>query len=154
MKARGESGASRVRQERSAGVVLFREDRKAGRVYLLLDYGRHWDYPKGHVEAGEADKEAAARELDEETGIEEVEILEGFVHEIIYFFRHPKRGLIRKTVVFFLARTNREYVNLSDEHEGFAWLSGPEAMKRLTYRNAREVLAAALRFQSKAGDGE
>jgi len=53
--------------ERSAGGVVFDPD---GNVLLILDrYGR-WAFPKGHVEGGESDVQAAKREVREETGIE------------------------------------------------------------------------------------
>jgi 8-oxo-dGTP pyrophosphatase MutT (NUDIX family) len=137
--------AGRRRTERSAGVILFR-DTEAGRRFLLLDYGRYWDYPKGHVEKGEDDRAAALRELAEETGITDATILEGFEHEIAYFFRHPARGLVRKTVVFFLARTADEAVKLSHEHVGYEWASEQEAMKKLGFKTAKEVLSAAVTF--------
>ncbi|HUB27232.1 MAG TPA: hypothetical protein VL992_17540 [Tepidisphaeraceae bacterium] len=38
-------------QERSAGFIIFRREGNAGpRLFLLLDYGKHWDYPKGHLD--------------------------------------------------------------------------------------------------------
>lgn len=129
--------------ERSAGVVLFRES--AGeRLFLLLDYGSHWDYPKGHVEAGEDDITAARRELHEETGITEATLVDGFAREISYIFRGRKGGLIQKNVIFFLARTECESVTLSDEHVGSAWLDAASARKRLSYPNARAILEAAV----------
>jgi 8-oxo-dGTP pyrophosphatase MutT (NUDIX family) len=140
--------SGRVSTERSAGVILFRED-GARRVFLLLDYGRYWDYPKGHVEKGEDDRGAALRELAEETGITDVEILPDFSFPITYFFRHPRKGLVRKTVMFFLARTSTECVTISDEHVGHVWLPAAEAMKRLKYSTARKVFRAAREFLDK-----
>jgi len=132
-----------VKIERSAGVVLFRDVPGEGRLYLLLDYGSHWDYPKGHVEAGEDDITAARRELREETGIEQADLIDGFAHEIEYFFRARKGGMIKKTVVFFLARTALIDIVLSDEHVGYAWLDENQALSRLSYPNAKAILKAA-----------
>lgn len=136
------------RHERSAGFILFRNDAAApgGRVYLLLDYGRHWDYVKGHVEAGEDDRQAAVRELKEETGIGSPRIVDGFEHPVDYYFRSGKHGLIHKTVVFFVAETAETEVVLSDEHVGAAFLPYDEAMKRLTYATARDLLKSADAF--------
>jgi len=132
-------------RERSAGVIVYRDDPTApgGRVFLLLDYGRYWDLPKGHVEKGEDDLTAAVRELEEETSISDAELIDGFSREMTYWFRHRKRGLIRKEVIFFLARTDRKRIEISNEHEGFTWLPLEEAIEKLTYKNAKELMRAA-----------
>jgi len=134
-----------AREERSAGVVLFRADPDSpgGRVFLLLDYGRYWDYAKGHVEPGEDDLTAALRELREETGITDAAVLPNFRHDITYFFRDRKKGLIRKTVTFFLASTSATEVTLSYEHVGYDFLPFDQALTRLNYPNAKATLQAA-----------
>jgi bis(5'-nucleosidyl)-tetraphosphatase len=132
-----------ARRERSAGFILLHN--RHGRHYLLLDYGRHWDYPKGHLKKGETDLEAAERELREETGLVADHVFPDFGREIRYFFRSGKK-LIDKTVIFFLAETEDQDVRLSDEHVGFAWLKYEEALGRLTYPNAKEVLRAAEEY--------
>ena len=133
---------------RSAGVLVYRiAPRQKEPEFLLLDYGRFWDYPKGHVEAGEDDLTAALRELREETAIDEVELAEGFRQEITYFFRDKRRGLIRKTVVFFLGRVNpKAEVKLSHEHVGAEFLPYEAALKRVTYPTAKESLKKAKAF--------
>jgi len=68
---------NKIPDEKSCGVVLFRENSltnsdKAERLYLLLHYpSGHIDFPKGHVEPGEENDEhfTAHREVTEETGI-------------------------------------------------------------------------------------
>ena len=132
-----------VKLERSAGVILYRlVDGQP--LFLLLDYGSHWDYPKGHVEKGEDDVTAAKRELMEETGIDQVDLLPDFAREMTYTFRGRQGHLIRKTVVFFIGRTETQAVTISHEHVGYAWLTAAEALKRLTYVNARALLDAAI----------
>lgn len=137
------------RLERSAGFILFRT-RPDGetREYLLLDYGRHWDYVKGHVEAGEDDRTAAIRELKEETGLDAPRIVDGFEREIDYYFRGGKAGLIHKQVAFFLGECADPAADvvLSHEHVGHAFLTFDAAVKRLTYSTARELLRSAHEF--------
>jgi len=134
-----------ARNERSAGFVLFRVTPHGAREYLLLDYGRHWDFPKGHLEKGEDDLTAALRELREETGISDPQVIPGFQREITYFFRDRKKGLIRKTVAFFLGQTqvSDEDIVLSHEHEGFIFVPFDVAVRQTTYANALEVLKLA-----------
>jgi len=133
-----------TRQERSAGIIVFRTKADGGNRFLLLDYGKYWDYPKGHIEEGEDERAAAIRELAEETGISDVELIDDFRHEIVYFFRTPGRGLVRKTVVFFLGEVEGKEVTISHEHVGYEWLKGEEALARVKYPTAKQVMRAAL----------
>jgi bis(5'-nucleosidyl)-tetraphosphatase len=130
-------------REVSAGVVLFRA--KPQREYLLLDYGAHWDFPKGHIEKGEDPQTTAARELQEETGIRDARFIPGFKASIRYFYRKAGERML-KVVIFFLAETPTGDVALSYEHSGYLWLPYDEALKRLTFKNARELLTKAQAF--------
>jgi 8-oxo-dGTP pyrophosphatase MutT (NUDIX family) len=143
-----------AKRERSAGVLVFRST-KTGRKYLLLDYGRHWDFPKGHVEPGEDLIQTALRELEEETGITDAAVIPGFSHEIKYFFRDKKKHLIHKTVWFGLAQTAASKVRLSNEHVGSEFLGFDQAIKRLTYAAAKSLLRHAEEFlnRNSAKDG-
>jgi bis(5'-nucleosidyl)-tetraphosphatase len=132
-----------AKSERSAGVLVYRLDDEGEPHFLLLDYGRYWDYPKGHVEKGEDDLTAAKRELREETGIEDVTLDGSFRHDMSYFFRDKRKGLIRKTVVFFLGSTGAQVVAVSDEHVAAEFLPYDRALERVTYANAKTALRAA-----------
>jgi bis(5'-nucleosidyl)-tetraphosphatase len=135
--------------ERSAGAVLFYMEGTAEPEYLLLHYtAGHWDFPKGNIEAGETEKQAATREIREETGITDVEFLDGFRMKIEYKYRHGKR-LVQKEVLLFLALTRTRQVTLSHEHIGFAWRKYDDAMQQLTYRNATNLLSAAKDYLQK-----
>lgn len=130
--------------EKSCGVLVFRGAEP--RLYLLLHYEEgHWDFPKGHVEAGEGEKDAALRELAEETGISKVELLGGFRERIEYSYERDGKTW-HKEVFFFLGRTEREAVRLSHEHVGHAWLPHDAALERLTYDNAKGLLKKAEDF--------
>jgi bis(5'-nucleosidyl)-tetraphosphatase len=136
-----------MKQERSAGSILFFKDERI--LYLLLQYGAgHWDFPKGHVEPGEQDKETVRREIQEETSIDNIEFIEGFIEKIHYFYR-IKESLMSKDVSFYLVKAMDRKVKISFEHIGFMWLPYEEAFSKLTFKNAKMILKKADDFLKK-----
>ncbi len=135
-------------EELSAGAVIFIEI-DGERRYLTLHYpAGHWDFPKGGVEKGESEQEAAKREIKEETGLKIESFVPNFRRKIEYHYRRAD-GLSHKQVIFFLARANSDKVRLSYEHSGYEWLSFDQATKRLSFENARNILREASDFLSK-----
>jgi bis(5'-nucleosidyl)-tetraphosphatase len=135
--------------ENSCGAVVFL--RGAEVRYLVLHYeAGHWDFVKGNVEPGESERETVLRELKEETGIVDAKFIDGFREKISYFYR--RQGLtVYKEVVFLLMEAYTEKVTLSFEHIGYEWLRYQEALNRLTFKNARNVLKKANEFLKANG---
>jgi bis(5'-nucleosidyl)-tetraphosphatase len=126
-------------EERSAGAILYRES-PLGKLYLLLNYpSGHWDFVKGNIEKGETFKQTTLREIKEETGITDVSFVEGFENKVEYHYQRDGE-LVHKEVVFFLAKTATEHVEISFEHLGFIWLKYNDALKKLTYKTAQSML--------------
>ena len=129
-----------MKEERSAGVVIFLK-KTEGVHYLLLNYPTgHWDFVKGKIEEGENDHQTAIREAKEETGIDDLEFIEGFEKKINYNFQF-ERELIHKEVIFFLAETKTSKVVVSHEHLDYTWLDFENALKKITYQNAKNILS-------------
>ena len=135
-------------QEKSCGAIVFTRH-KEGIKYLLLHYvAEHWDFPKGKQEKNEKEEQTAAREIKEETGIEDIELIDNF-REIVKYFYKKGEETVYKEVVFFLAETRTNEISLSSEHIGYAWVSYEHAYKKLTYNNSKELLEKADKFLHK-----
>ncbi|KAF6246223.1 diadenosine tetraphosphate hydrolase [Nitrosopumilus sp. b3] len=135
-------------EETSAGIVIFRkEDSK--KLFLLLHYpSGHWDFVKGKMEKDETTHQTAIRETKEETGITDILFVENFEEWIEYNFQYQGE-LIHKKVVFFLAETKTKDVEISHEHQNFAWMDYNTAMEKTTFDNAKTVLTKAQMLLSK-----
>ena len=127
----------------SAGVVIVRGSGPEAR-FLLLRAFRHWDFPKGLVEPGEAPREAAVREVREESSIDQLDFRWGDD----YIDTGPyNRG---KTARYYLASTEQESVTLlpspdtgRPEHSEYRWVTRAEARALVSARVAA-VLEWAL----------
>lgn len=132
-------------KEISGGIVVFREEPDGSKHYLLLRHanGGHWSFPKGHLEEGESAREAAVRELIEETDLQPEKFLADFRERVHYSYRREGER-VKKAVVYFLASVDRlTPVSLSDEHLDYEWVPFDEALDKLTYDNDGEVLKKA-----------
>ena len=139
-----------MRKQKSAGIVLFRNISNENE-FLLLNYPQgHWDFIKGKIEQNETSHETAIRETKEETGITNIEFVDGFEESVEYDFRFKKED-IHKKVIFFLAKTNEKNIKLSHEHNDYLWLEYNDALKKTTFENAKNVLTKANEFLSSTG---
>ena len=128
--------------KRAAGCIVYRYDGGALLILLILDkYGR-WTLPKGHLELGESEAQAAVREVFEETAVDGA--LGPLVARIAYTV--TKKGQPRpKQVAFFLlhAAGNRAAPQAA-EVAAVEWVTPDAALAQIGYTQVREVLAQAI----------
>jgi ADP-ribose pyrophosphatase YjhB (NUDIX family) len=113
---------------------------------LIRDSYENWGFPKGHVESGEETTHTALREVQEETGLANLELRE-LIATIEWWFRFRGR-LIHKVCDFFLMVTEpgAAMTTLPQTAEGITaceWVPFDEARDRISYANARDVLTRA-----------
>lgn len=133
----------RARRETSAGGVVYRMHKGTAHFLLIRDSYRNWGFPKGHLEEDEQPGEAALREVQEETGLEQVSMV-GEIDTIDWHFRFRGR-LVHKVCHFFLMHT--ESANTRPQRaEGITacrWATYEDARQLVSYVNARDVLGQA-----------
>jgi len=133
-----------IREEFSVAAIVYHKDE-----YLLLKYELgHWEFVKGHIEGDESDEQTILRELEEEASIIDAVIVNGFKENYEYSFTFRGQR-IHKYVNCYLIKSNTKEVNISYEHEDYVWLPFPQALKRLTYNNAKTLLEKAKEFRVK-----
>lgn len=113
-------------------------------VFLIIrDSYKNWGFPKGHLEADEPPALAAIREVQEETGLDDLS-LRGEIDTIDWYFRFRGR-LIHKVCHFYLMESASAETSPQRE-EGITacrWAPMPDAMQSISYANARTVLERA-----------
>jgi 8-oxo-dGTP pyrophosphatase MutT (NUDIX family) len=110
-----------------------------------------WTMPGGKLHFQESFEEGAKRELEEETGITDAKVIDGFKEEIEYFYTFEDKR-IHKKVVYYLIKSNTKDVKLSYEHDDFEWLTFQEAIERVRFKNLRNVIQKAMKFLENSVD--
>ena len=100
-------------KEVSAGVVIFRKEESDARFLLLHYPSGHWDFVKGKTEDGETLRQTALRETKEETGISDIEFVDGFKEQIRYDFQHNGTPINKKVSLLFGPDQNQKGLNLA-----------------------------------------
>lgn len=129
---------TRMRETRSAGGVVMNGDSK---ILVVNQRGTSWSLPKGHIDPGEDAVTAAKREIGEESGIRELEL----IRELGTYQRYRigvNGGEDRselKTITMFLFQTKQEALKPSDPNNPEArWVARADVAKLLTHPKDKE----------------
>lgn len=141
-----------MNKEFSAGAVIFkREEEKI--LFLVVYSARNkiWGFPKGHLEQAETEKQAALREIKEETGLDSLQFINGFRKEAAYKTiskRVPFRGeIIEKHVTYFLCEIKNEGIIVDGTEIGdYRFLPLNEAAELIGFENLKKILRKAYDF--------
>lgn len=138
---------SEVVREPTAGGIIFRRNDKTNEVEILLiqDAKNRWTIPKGHIEEGESAKETAEREIREETGLQEMRIL-NWLGKINFRYRR-QQSLVLMTTEIFLVQAQGDTNDLKPEEwmNGIKWFSAADALDRIEYEDIGKIILLALK---------
>lgn len=132
---------------------LFRELSAAGGLVLrpdgcLLAIFRkgHWDLPKGKVEEGESVEQAAVREVEEETGLQDLRLgpLIGLSHHI---YREKKKRYLKHTWWYDMRSPDAKLTPQAEEQiEQAVWMKPEDFLQeeRRVYASLRPIVRKGL----------
>lgn len=141
---RGHDFSREAIKEYSYGIIPLRRNGDSWDVLLIQhSSAKYWGFPKGHAENGESPREAARRELLEETNLTVVKFLSEATFEEHY--QYTLHGnLINKTVMFFVAEVAGQLSLQTHEVSGARWVTLANASRELTYDSDRSICQGVL----------
>jgi ADP-ribose pyrophosphatase YjhB (NUDIX family) len=127
-----------MKKTRSAGGVVTNSE---GKVLVVSQRGTSWSLPKGHIDRGESALVAAKREIYEESGIRDLEL----IRELGTYERHrigvdggDDRSEL-KVITMFLFRTSQKSLRPVDPDNPEArWVERSKVAPLLTHEKDKE----------------
>lgn len=132
-------------REPTAGGIVFRHGEKSVEILLIQDAKDRWTIPKGHIEEGETAQQTARREIGEEAGLKQVDIL-GWLGKIHFRYRRIDK-LVLMTTQIYLVRAKGDTNDIQKEEwmNGIKWFSFQDALDAIEYEDIGKLMLLAMK---------
>jgi len=131
-------------REPTAGGIVFRRDEK-GKLEILLiqDAKDRWTIPKGHIEEGETAVQTAKREIGEEAGLMEVDML-GWLGKIHFRYRRIDKLVLMTTQIYLVrAKGDTNAIQKEDWMNDIKWFKFNDALDAIEYEDIGKLMLLA-----------
>lgn len=136
-----------VVHETTSGGIIFRRNTKNNDLEILLikDIKGRWTIPKGHVEEGEEPKQTAAREINEETGLQEMEVMD-WLGKVNFRYRRG-HTLVLMTMHVYLVKGlgNTDRLHPEDILTDIQWLPATTAVDSIAYEDIGKLILLGMK---------
>ena len=141
-----------VREPTSGGIIFrFTKDRKDIEILLIQDSKERWTIPKGHIEPGETAKVTARREIEEETGLRNFNVLT-WLGKIHFKYRRMDKLVLMTTQIYLVqALDDNEMPTGEKWMKGISWFSFTDALQVIEYEDIEKLMLIAKK-KIRAGD--
>lgn len=146
---------AKVKTDYSCGAIPIRVAEGQREFLLVKHHAGHWAFPKGHPEEDETPIETARRELREETGLADVELLERPAFEEAYTFTKKSGTVVEKVVTYYLGQLSDPAAGVTvqaEEVSAYVWGDAEATMARLTFAEGRRLFDEVLDYLDASAD--
>lgn len=118
-------------------------DQKDIEVLLIQDSKNRWTIPKGHIEPGETARMTAVREIGEETGLTNIELLL-WLGKIHFKYRRLDKLVLMTTQVYLIrALDGAEKPTKEKWMNGIRWFKFGDALDAIEYEDIEKLMLIA-----------
>lgn len=144
--ARKKPSIQEIVREPTAGGIVFRRNKKGDiEILLIQDAKDRWTIPKGHIEEGETAQQTAVREIAEEAGLTDTEVI-GWLGKIHFRYRRINT-LVMMTTQIYLVRAKGDTNKIQKEEwmNGIKWFKFHDALDKIEYEDIGKLMLLAMR---------
>ena len=133
-------------REPTAGGIVFRHGKEGGvEILLIQDAKDRWTIPKGHIEEGETAQQTARREIGEEAGLHEVDML-GWLGKIHFRYRRIDRLVLMTTQIYLVrAKGDTNAIQKEEWMNGIKWFPFSEALDLIEYEDIGKLMLLGMK---------
>ena len=131
-------------REPTAGGIVFRynSDNKL-EILLIQDAKDRWTIPKGHIEKGETAVQTARREIGEEAGLRDLDML-GWLGKIHFRYRRMEKLVLMTTQIYLArVRTSGNEIQKEEWMNGIKWFPFSKALDLIEYEDIAKLMLKA-----------
>ena len=132
-------------REPTAGGIVFRHGEKGIEILLIQDAKDRWTIPKGHIEEGETAQQTARREIGEEAGLKDVDIL-GWLGKIHFRYRRVDKLVLMTTQIYLVrAKGDTNAIQKEEWMNGIQWFTFHDALDAIEYEDIGKLMLLAMK---------
>jgi 8-oxo-dGTP pyrophosphatase MutT (NUDIX family) len=134
-----------VREPTAGGVVFRRDQNGAVEILLIQDAKDRWTIPKGHIEEGETAQQTAQREIGEEAGLTDTEVL-GWLGKIHFRYRRVDKLVLMTTQIYLVrAQGDTDAIKKEEWMNGIQWFKFHDALDAIEYEDIGKLMLLAMK---------
>lgn len=140
------SSIQEIVREPTAGGIVFRRTKKGDiEILLIQDAKDRWTIPKGHIEEGETATQTARREIGEEAGLHDVDML-GWLGKIHFRYRRIDKLVLMTTQIYLVrAKGDTDAIKKEEWMNGIKWFAFTEALDLIEYEDIGKLMLLAMK---------
>jgi 8-oxo-dGTP pyrophosphatase MutT (NUDIX family) len=132
-------------REPTAGGIVFRHGEKGVEILLIQDAKDRWTIPKGHIEEGETAQQTAKREIGEEAGLSDVDVL-GWLGKIHFRYRRIDKLVLMTTQIYLVrAKGDTDAIKKEEWMNGIKWFGFHDALDAIEYEDIGKLMLLAMK---------
>lgn len=136
---------SEVVREPTAGGIVYRRQNGHLEILLIADSKHRWTIPKGHIEEGETPRQTAEREIQEETGLQKMKMLD-WLGKINFRYRRINTLVLMTTEIYLVeGQGDTNKIVPQEWMTGIKWFPTNEALDKIEYEDIGKLILLGLK---------